>query len=90
MQQPFDLSDGSLLKLTIAKWFTPDDKNIDHEGISPDVVVHFEKEDYDAQYDRQLEVAKEVLGKFIEVGNLERVVEVFSSEASGSGEVVEK
>jgi len=33
------LSDGSALKLTIAKWFTPQDRAIDKEGITPDVVL---------------------------------------------------
>ncbi len=33
------LADGSALKLTIAKWFTPDDRAIDGEGIAPDVII---------------------------------------------------
>jgi carboxyl-terminal processing protease len=33
------LPDGSALKLTIAKWFTPDDRAIDGEGIVPDIIV---------------------------------------------------
>jgi len=33
--EPFP--DGSALKLTIAKWFTPKDRAIDKEGIEPDV-----------------------------------------------------
>ncbi|MFH1286294.1 MAG: S41 family peptidase [Candidatus Magasanikbacteria bacterium] len=38
--QDFDVfEDGSALKLTIAKWFTPNDRQIDGEGIMPDVIV---------------------------------------------------
>ncbi|OIO19598.1 MAG: hypothetical protein CO029_04540 [Candidatus Magasanikbacteria bacterium CG_4_9_14_0_2_um_filter_41_10] len=33
------LPDGSALKLTIAKWFTPKDRAINGEGITPDVVL---------------------------------------------------
>ena len=33
------LQDGSALKLTIAKWFTPQDRAIDGEGITPDVII---------------------------------------------------
>lgn len=33
------LPDGSAIKLTIAKWFTPKDRQIDKEGIVPDVVL---------------------------------------------------
>jgi carboxyl-terminal processing protease len=31
VQKPFDLSDGSMVKLTVAKWFTPNGVNIDEE-----------------------------------------------------------
>lgn len=54
VQQPYDLEGGELLKLTIAKWFTPNGKNIDEEGIDPDIEVEFKKEDYD------LDTCKEV------------------------------
>ena len=47
VQEPFVLPDSSLVKITIAKWFTPKDKNIDWEGIKPDVEIDFEKQDYD-------------------------------------------
>lgn len=33
------LPDGSGLKLTIAKWFTPKDRVIDGEGIEPDIIL---------------------------------------------------
>jgi carboxyl-terminal processing protease len=46
VQQPFDVSKNGLLKITIAKWFTPNDKNIDKEGITPDILIEFKKEDY--------------------------------------------
>ena len=74
VQKPFNLKDWSMLKLTVAKWFTPNDINIDHEWIKPDVEVDFKKKDYTPEkwkednfvpYDRQLEVAKDVLNSFI-------------------------
>lgn len=33
------LPDGSALKVTIAKWYTPKDRSINKEGITPDVVL---------------------------------------------------
>jgi len=33
------LKDGSALKLTVAEWFTPDGKNINNSGITPDIQV---------------------------------------------------
>jgi carboxyl-terminal processing protease len=57
VQQPVNLIDGSLLKVTIARWFTPDGKNIDKEGISPDQEVKITDEDIKAEKDPQLEAA---------------------------------
>ena len=42
-------SDGSELKYTIAKWFTPNWQNIDQKWIEPDIKVEFEKQDYDLE-----------------------------------------
>jgi carboxyl-terminal processing protease len=39
VQQVEKLPDGSELKVTIARWYTPDGKNIDKQGIKPDVGV---------------------------------------------------
>ncbi len=66
VQQPFEMNDGSLLKLTIGKWYTPKDYSIDQNGILPDIEVEFLREDFDNKYDRQLDVAKKVLQEFVE------------------------
>ncbi|MDD3145237.1 MAG: S41 family peptidase [Candidatus Gracilibacteria bacterium] len=66
VQKPFELNDGSMLKLTVAKWFTPKGVNIDSDGIIPDVEVNFTEEDYKNLYDRQKEEAKKILDTFIE------------------------
>ncbi|RKW21458.1 S41 family peptidase [Candidatus Gracilibacteria bacterium] len=66
VQEPIPLSDGSMVKITTAKWFTPKDKNIDKEGIEPDIEVKFTDEDIKKENDRQLEEAKKVLKSFIE------------------------
>ena len=39
VQQWIELQDNGALKLTIAKWLTPDKRWIHHVGIVPDVVV---------------------------------------------------
>lgn len=39
VQQVQTLPDGAELKVTIARWFTPAGKNIDKQGIKPDVLV---------------------------------------------------
>jgi carboxyl-terminal processing protease len=49
VQKPFNLNDWSMVKLTIAKWFTPKDKNIDWEWIEADIEVKIKKQDYDLE-----------------------------------------
>jgi carboxyl-terminal processing protease len=39
VQAPFELQDGSLLKITTALYYTPDDRLIQASGITPDVYV---------------------------------------------------
>ena len=52
------LPDGSALKITVAKWFTPKGRSIDDVGIEPDQVVPLTQEDFDANQDTQLEAAR--------------------------------
>lgn len=54
------LADGSALKVTIARWFTPNGKNIDKEGIEPDQKVEAST---DPVNDTQLNAAIEALKK---------------------------
>lgn len=53
------------MKITVAKWYTPLDHGIDKVGILPDVVVEFQKEDFENRYDRQLEEAQSVAKKLL-------------------------
>ncbi|CAG0934961.1 carboxyl-terminal processing protease [Thermoflexales bacterium] len=58
VQQINRLGDGSQLRVTIARWFTPDNRGIHGEGIEPDLTV--ERGD-DPQVDPQLDRAVEYL-----------------------------
>ncbi len=51
------LSDGSAVTVTIRKWFTPSDRAIDGQGLTPDIIVEFSQEDVQAGRDPQLERA---------------------------------
>ncbi|MEK7211180.1 MAG: S41 family peptidase [Patescibacteria group bacterium] len=53
--------DGSALKITIAEWLTPKERNINKEGIVPDVEVKLTEDDFKAGKDPQLEKAVELL-----------------------------
>ena len=80
VQEPFNLPDGSMLKLTIAKWYTPKDYSIDQNGIEPDIKISFKKEDYENKYDRQLEEAKKILKSFIKLDNIALTIEEYKKE----------
>ncbi|MGC9393385.1 MAG: S41 family peptidase [Anaerolineae bacterium] len=60
VQRPNAISDGSQLRVTIARWFTPDDNSIHGDGLEPDVLVEI-SEDTPADEDPQLERAIEYL-----------------------------
>lgn len=72
VQQLLDLQDGTLLKVTISKYFTPAGNDINHKGITPDVEVELPdeiwtkpvitKED-DTQLQKALEVLRGQLGQ---------------------------
>ncbi len=55
------LSDGSSVKITVAKWLTPSGACINDEGITPDIEIDYTQEDYDAGRDPQMDRAIEIL-----------------------------
>ncbi len=60
VQQLFNLSNGSLLKVTTAEWYTPKERSISKTGITPDVEVERTYEDINAMKDPQMDKAKEL------------------------------
>ncbi|MEX2007108.1 MAG: S41 family peptidase [Candidatus Saccharimonadales bacterium] len=62
VQQVERLSGGAELKVTIARWYTPDGGNIDKQGIAPDVTVGLSEEDRKASRDPQKDKAFDLIG----------------------------
>jgi len=54
-------NDQGAVRVTIAKWLTPDERAIHGEGLKPDVEVEITDEDRQADLDPQLDEAVEVL-----------------------------
>ncbi len=63
VQKLKDLSHGGQLKITMAHWYTPNNKTIEKKGVDPDIKVKYTIEDWKARKDPQLEKAIEFLNK---------------------------
>ena len=61
VQELLPLTADTSLKITIAKWLTPNGTSISEKGLEPDINVEFKKEDMDAGRDPVMEKAIEVL-----------------------------
>ncbi|MBQ3474413.1 S41 family peptidase [Candidatus Saccharibacteria bacterium] len=60
VQNLYDLSGNTVLKVTTAEWYTPLDRSINGTGIEPDVEVERTYEDINAMRDPQMDKAKEL------------------------------
>lgn len=63
VQEMIDLPKGDMLKVTVAKWYTPKGKNISKEGIEPDKKVELSSDDINNNRDPQLDAAVDYLQK---------------------------
>jgi len=57
--------DNGAVRITIAKWLTPNENTIHEIGLAPDVFVERTEEDFEAKLDPQLDKAVEVLLEMI-------------------------
>lgn len=61
VQQLVNLDNGAQLKVTVARWYTPNGRNITKDGITPDETASLTQANIDADVDPQLDKAKELL-----------------------------
>jgi carboxyl-terminal processing protease len=62
VQLVFELSNNrGAIRITNAKWLTPEERQIQDIGLEPDYAVEYTQEDYDAGLDPQLDKAIELL-----------------------------
>ncbi len=57
---PLNNEQGAV-RVTIAKWLTPNERTIHEIGLTPDIEVEFTEEDFEAELDPQLDKAVEAL-----------------------------
>ena len=55
------MNDQGAVRITIARWLTPNERHIHEVGVEPDVIVEITEEDIIAEIDPQLEKAIEIL-----------------------------
>ena len=63
VQLVFDLSDGSSVHVTSARWLTPNGTQLDGQGLEPDITVEVTQEAIDNGRDEVLDRAIELLGE---------------------------
>ncbi len=61
VQELVSITDDTSLKVTVAKWLTPNGISISSSGLEPDVKVPLTLKDYDAKKDPQMDKAVEIL-----------------------------
>jgi len=61
VQTVAQFEDGSSLKVTIAKWLTPNGTSINDEGVTPDLLVDYTLQDYQTDLDPQKDAAIELI-----------------------------
>jgi len=64
VQEAIKVTPDTLLKITVAKWLTPNGNLITEKGLTPDYLVEITKEDSENKKDPQLEKAVEILLKW--------------------------
>ncbi len=63
VQELVDLTSDTSLKITVARWLTPNGNSISAKGVTPDYLVPYTLADKNAKRDPQLEKAIEILTK---------------------------
>jgi carboxyl-terminal processing protease len=63
VQELVPITDDTSLKVTIARWLTPNGLSISHQGLTPDVVVPLDQTKFAAGDDTQIDAAMQVLEK---------------------------
>ncbi len=63
VQEVIDVTSDTILKITVAKWLTPNGTSISEKGLTPDYPVEITQKDLDTKVDPQLNKAVELLNK---------------------------
>lgn len=82
VQELLNLDDGSSLKITVARWLTPNGVSISDGGLSPHIVINITPENREAGVDTQKEAAL----KFLRGEEVVSEVDLNQAESAPTGE----
>jgi carboxyl-terminal processing protease len=83
-----DLSDGSSIKITVAKWLTPSGHSINENGVEPHLNVEYTLDNYNNNEDPQLDKALDVIEKWDEY--TDEIKELMEMKAASSSLEIEE
>jgi carboxyl-terminal processing protease len=63
VQELVNITSDTSLKVTVARWLTPNGHNLSQDGLEPDIKVEITAKDVEAKLDPQLDKALEILKK---------------------------
>ncbi|NJN82703.1 MAG: S41 family peptidase [Caldilineaceae bacterium] len=66
VQLPHTMSNGAIMRVTVARWYTPLDRSIDGLGLEPDITIAIDPEAEPSPEDPQLDAALEHLQEEIQ------------------------
>ncbi|MBU0612181.1 S41 family peptidase [Patescibacteria group bacterium] len=61
IQEVVDITPSTVLKITVAKWLTPNGTSISEKGLMPDYKIEITEKDFEEEKDPQMEKAVELL-----------------------------
>ncbi|MCX6757999.1 MAG: S41 family peptidase [Candidatus Nomurabacteria bacterium] len=64
VQEVIDVTPDTILKVTVAKWLTPNGTSISLKGLTPDYIIPITKKDIEAKKDPQIDKAVELLNNW--------------------------
>ena len=63
VQEVINVTPDTILKITVARWLTPDGTSISEKGLTPDYPVAITEQDISAQKDPQMDKAVQLLNQ---------------------------
>lgn len=74
VQITYPLQNSGELKITVARWYTPNGRGIDGVWIMPDIETKIEESDYEKQFDRAMDVWIQTIKKLMSGSGINEII----------------